>query len=196
MLIDIVAGVIISLGVAHIFELDIVWWWVLLGALFAILPDLDFFIELFQRGTVGGKKLGSHRVLTHIPLLFVVPFVLLYVFASAPIAILFAICILWHFVHDIQGMGYGYRLFYPFSTRFYKFFSDKEGHYRYSLRHLVTSWSKSEVQLLHEKYGNDHWIQDHLRHHATKWQHPVVVLLRYCIIIFLLLFIIRTIIES
>ncbi len=195
MLIDILAGILMSLGVAHIFEIQITLWWLLLGALFALLPDVDFLIEFIQCGTVGGKKLGSHRVLTHVPLLFLIPAVLLYIFMSTPLALLFLLCILWHFAHDIHAMGYGYRLFYPFSTRFYKFFSDTEGNYCYDLSHLVTSWTRTEVEALHKKHGNDTWIHDHLRYHATKWHASVVVLLRYCVIIFLLLFLIRTLIT-
>lgn len=191
MLIDILAGIILSLGVAHIFEMPLNPWWILLGAIFALLPDLDFFVEYFQRGTVGGKKLGAHRVLTHIPLLFVVPAILLYVFVSTPLAILFLVCILWHFAHDSHAMGYGYRLLYPFSNKFYKFFSDKEGNYKYDTKHILTSWTKAEVETLHAKHGNDDWIQDHLRHHATEWQKRVVVLLRYCFIALLIVFAIR-----
>ncbi len=94
MLIDIFAGLLISLGLAHILEIPLTPEWLLLGALFALLPDLDFFIEFFKRGTVGGKKMGSHRVLTHIPLLFVIPAVLMYIFVNAHLAILFVLCIL------------------------------------------------------------------------------------------------------
>ena len=187
MLIDIFVGILLSLGVGHIFEVPITPLWLLCGALFALLPDIDFFIEFFQRGTVGGKKLGSHRVLTHVPLLFVIPAVLLYIFTNTSFAVLFAFCILWHFAHDIHAMGYGYRLFYPFSTRFYKFFSDKEGNYRYDFAHFVTSWTREEVEALHLNHGNDQWIQDHLRHHANKWQSVVIPLLRAALILLALL---------
>lgn len=195
MLIDTVAGIILSLGVAHIFEVPLSPWWLILGVAFALLPDIDFLIELVQRGTVGGKKLGAHRVLTHIPLLFLMPGILLYLFASPPLALLFLSCILWHFVHDIHAMGYGYRLLYPFFDKFYKFFSDKEGHYRYDFSHFVTSWTREEVEALHEKHGNDEWIRDHLRHHANKWQSSIVKLLHYCFILILILFVSRAIIT-
>lgn len=168
MFIDILAGILISLGLSFLLEIPLTPTWILLGAFFALLPDADFFIELAQRRTVGGKKLGAHRVLTHIPLLYIFPSAFLYFFFGLPLAILFTLCILWHFLHDSRGMGYGYRLLYPFSNRFYKFFSDKEGHYRYDLDHLVVSWTKEEVEALHEKYGNDHWIQDHVRYHKEK----------------------------
>jgi hypothetical protein len=195
MIIDLIAGIILSLGVAHVFELPVTPSWIFFGILFALLPDVDFFTEFLQRGTVGGKKLGSHRVLTHIPLLFVPPAVWLYLTIGTPVAVLFIVCILWHFTHDSHAMGYGYRLFYPFSEKFYKFFSDKEGNYRYDFSHFVTSWTKEEVEALHEKYGNDQWIQDHLRHHATKWQPRVILLLRYSFVILLLLFLIRLLLS-
>lgn len=187
MLIDIIAGILISLGVAHFFEVPISPGWLFLGALFALLPDFDFFLEYLKRGTVGGKKLDAHRVVTHVPLLFLIPAVLFLVFVSTPVALLFVLCIIWHFLHDSHAMGYGYRLFYPFSTKFYKFFSDKEGNYRYDFNHLVTSWTREEVDTLHEKYGNENWIKDHVQYHSKRWYMFLLTCLRYGIIIFLLL---------
>lgn len=190
MLIDILVGILLALGVTHIFNIPPTGEWILLGAIFALLPDIDFIFEFIKRGTVGGKKLGAHRVLTHIPLLFVLPAALLYVFFGAPVTALFTLCIIWHFVHDSNAMGYGNRLLWPFSKRFYKFFSDKQGNYQYNWSHILVSWSKSEVEALHAQHGNDAWIQDHLRHHATRWSYSLVLLLQSCILIFLLLLIV------
>lgn len=190
MLIDFFIGALLGLGVAHFFDLPFSPWWLVLGMLFAVLPDIDFWIELVKRKTVGGTKLGDHRVLTHMPLLFVLPGIGLYLWAGAPVATLFALGLTWHFLHDANGMGYGYRLLWPFSQKFYKFFSDKDGNYCYDRRHFCVSWTRAEVEALHKKHGNDHWIQDHLRHHATRWHRPVVTILMACVILYCILFLV------
>ena len=185
------AGFLFSLFTATFFDIPLTWQWVVLGMLFALLPDIDFFVEFLQRGTVGGKTLGAHRVLTHVPLLFVIPGIALWYFFGIPLAILFALSITWHFLHDSHAMGYGYRMFYPFSPKFYKFFSDREGDYHYDFKHFFMGWSQDEVRVLHQKYGNDHWIQDHLRHHANTWYRPVVTLLLVSVILYCILLLIR-----
>jgi hypothetical protein len=188
MLIDLAAGTLLSLLVAYIFDVDITLLWVLFGALGAVLPDIDFFVEYLRRGTVGGKKLGAHRVLTHLPLLFLLPTIILLFWLGPAWAVLFGAGILWHFGHDAHAMGYGYRLFWPFSQKFYKFFSDKEGNYCYNREHVLVSWTKEEVEALHQKYGNDSWIEDHLRYHANNWLRPILSLLLLAGILLILTF--------
>jgi hypothetical protein len=191
MLIDILAGLILAAGSALFFDMPITITWLLLGALFALLPDVDFFIELARRKTVGGKKLGAHRVLTHIPFLFLPIGTVLFFLFGKEVATLFALGALWHFLHDAHAMGYGYRMLWPFSNKFYKFFSDKEGAYHYNFAHLFVSWTREEVEALHQKYGNDNWIQDHLRHHAMRWRRPVMTLLALSVIMYFILLFIR-----
>ncbi|MEK7095045.1 MAG: metal-dependent hydrolase [Patescibacteria group bacterium] len=143
--------------------------WVLAGIIFAMLPDMDFWIEYLRRGKVGGKILGEHRVLTHIPLLFVIPAILLFIYADPAWGTLFILGVYGHFIHDATGMGYGYRIFYPFSPYFYKFLSDRDGNIRYTKEHFMVRWTEAEVQALHLAHGNDHWLQDDINYHRN---HP------------------------
>jgi hypothetical protein len=86
-------------------------------------------------------------------------------------------------------------MLWPFSPKFYKFFSDREGNYRYDQKHLIVSWTLDEVRTLHQEHGNEDWIQDHLRHHASRWHRPVVTLLFISVILYLTLFLISVIIR-
>lgn len=169
MFLDILLGTFWAFLTAYVFSVPPTPAWVLLGILFALLPDVDFWIEYLRRGTVGGKTLGDHRVLTHIPLLFVIPAILIFFYGGAALGTLFVLGVYGHFVHDITGMGYGYRLFYPFSPLFYKCLSNREGAICRDRKHLMVRWTREEVEELHQKYGNDNWLQDDIRYHITHW---------------------------
>jgi hypothetical protein len=186
MFLDILLGTFWAFLTSAVFDVPLTPWWVLLGIVFALLPDLDFWLEYLRRGTVGGKTLGDHRVLTHIPLLFVIPAVILFIYGGAALGTLFILGVYGHFVHDATGMGYGYRLFYPFSPLFYKFFSDQEGNICRDRKHLMVRWTRAEVELLHDKYGNDRWIQDDIHYHLAHWPQLLRQLCLFCIFIFIL----------
>ncbi|MEI9966249.1 MAG: metal-dependent hydrolase [Candidatus Moraniibacteriota bacterium] len=180
---DILLGILWAFLVSTLFHFPLTFSWVLLGILFALLPDIDFFVEYFKRGTVGGKTLGAHRMLTHIPLLFVpLGLILFFLFGSA-VTLLFALGIIGHFLHDSRGMGYGYRFFYPFDKHFYKFFSDSEGHVSYAARDFLRRWSESEVRTLHQRFGNDNWIRDDWKWHKKHLPALLLKLLAFCAIL-------------
>ncbi len=169
MFLDILLGTFWAFITSVVFDVPLTPLWILLGIIFALLPDLDFWIELARRKTVGGKVLGDHRVLTHIPLLFVIPAILIFIYGGAALGTLFVLGVYGHFVHDATGMGYGYRLFYPFSPLFYKFFSDKDGNICRDRNHFCIRWTRAEVEDLHHKHGNDNWLRDDIRYHLS---HP------------------------
>jgi hypothetical protein len=169
MFLDILLGTFWAFLTSSVFEVPLTPLWIILGIAFALLPDLDFWIELARRRTVGGKVLGDHRVLTHIPLLFVIPAILIFIYGGVALGTLFVLGVYGHFVHDATGMGYGYRLFYPFSPLFYKFFSDREGNIYRDSKHLCVRWTRKEVEALHLEHGNDRWLSDDIHYHLT---HP------------------------
>lgn len=72
MLLDIGVGIFLAMGLSSLFGIEITSRLVLAGVLFALLPDADVFVELWQRrGKLGGKIQGFHRTITHYPLLYV-----------------------------------------------------------------------------------------------------------------------------
>ena len=122
MLLDLKLGILWSVGVALFFHHPITPSWILFGILFAVLPDIDFWIELVKRGTVGGKTLGSHRTLLHNPLTYIPPALFIGTLFGTDWMTLFALGVLGHFIHDSMGMGLGVRWLWPFSLHFQKFF--------------------------------------------------------------------------
>jgi hypothetical protein len=169
MFLDILLGLLWATLTSLVFDVPLTPWWLFLGVFFALLPDIDFWVEYVRRGTVGGKTLGDHRVLTHIPFLFVVPAILLFIYGSPALGTLFILGVYGHFFHDATGMGYGYRLLYPFSPLFYKFFSDADGQISYTRKHFVVGLTRTEVEALHQKHGNDQWLRDDINYHLTHW---------------------------
>jgi hypothetical protein len=164
MFLDIKFGLLWGFLVGLFFSQPLMPLWFLAGVLFALLPDIDFWIEYAMRGTVGGTVIGAHRTLLHNP----IPYLLITLFVGALFGpawmTLFALGVFGHFVHDLCGMGYGIRLFWPFSDRWYKCFSGKDGEIHYDFGHLYCSWSPEEMRALVAARGNDHWIQEELRY--------------------------------
>jgi len=61
-----------------------------------------------------------------------------------------------HFAHDSVGIGWGIQWLYPFSKKFYKFFSDETN--ELSTRFMI-SRTPEEQQIAVKKYGRDDWIK-------------------------------------
>lgn len=134
------------------------WATVTIAVVFALLPDADFILHAFRRGA--DEFSHEHRDLFHNPLLFVPIGSAAIAYFNVDLAYLFALCTLAHFLHDSIGMGWGIRWAYPFSDRYYKFFSDKQG--RMSSNVLV-SWTSEEQRQAAVCFGNPHWLKDYLK---------------------------------
>ncbi len=176
MLLDIKLGLCWAFLVGLFFEQTLTPLWIFAGVFFALLPDIDFWIEYIERGTVGGKTIGAHRTLFHNPSLYIPITLFIGTLFGPAWMTLFALGIIGHFVHDLSGMGYGIRLFWPFSDRWYKFFSDKDGGIHYTLDHLLVSWSPKEMQQLVAIQGNDTWFQEDLHY---IYEHRLSILLKF-----------------
>ncbi len=175
MFLDIKLGLLWALLIGLFFEQPLTPLWLLAGVLFALLPDTDFWIEYMQRGTVGGKVIGAHRTLFHNPLPYIPVALFIGTLFGPEWMLLFALGAFSHFVHDLSGMGYGIRLFWPFSERWYKFFSNQEGAIHYDFDHLVMSWSPEEMRDLVAQRGNDNWIREELHY---MYAHRLSILLK------------------
>lgn len=169
MLLDIKLGLLWAILVAILFGQIITPPWLLAGVFFALLPDIDFWLEYIKRGTVGGKTIDLHRTLLHAPLTYIPVTILVGVYGGPAWMWLFGLGIFGHFIHDSMGMGYGIRWLWPFSTRWYKLFSGKDGAIHYDTDHLLTSWSDEEmIALVHER-GNGNWIKEELQYMRQHW---------------------------
>ena len=164
MFLDIKLGLLWAFLAGLFFEQALTPGWILAGVIFALLPDIDVWIEYAERGTVGGKVIGAHRSLLHNPIPYIPAALFVGTFFGPAWMTLFALGVFGHFAHDLSGMGYGIRIFWPFSDRWYKLFSGKDGGIRYDFDHLVVSWSPEEMRTLVAERGNDNWIQEDLRY--------------------------------
>lgn len=162
MFLDLKLGLLWAFLIGLYFEQTLSPVWILSGVVFALLPDIDFWIEYIERGTVGGKTIGAHRTFLHNPLPYIPIAVLIGLLYDLPWMALFSAGVMGHFIHDLSGMGYGIRPFWPFSNRWYKFFSAKDGEIHYDFKHFVVSWSPEEMKTLVANRGNDNWIKEEL----------------------------------
>jgi hypothetical protein len=169
MLLDIKLGLTWALIVAVLFGKTITPEWLIAGVVFALLPDIDFWLEYIKRGTVGGKVIDLHRTLLHAPITYIPIALFVGTYFGPAWMSLLALGVLGHFIHDSMGMSYGIRWLWPFSTRWYKLFSSRDGEIHYDLDYVITSWSAEEMETLVRERGNDNWIQEELSYMRRHW---------------------------
>lgn len=170
MFLDIKLGLLWAFLVAILFEKVITPEWIIFGVVFALLPDIDFWLEYAKHGTVGGKVIDLHRTLLHAPLIYIPIALFIGTWYGPAWMTLFALGILGHHLHDSVGMGYGVRWLWPFTTRWYKFFSSKDGEIYYDFQHFFVSWSDEEMKALVDKRGNDNWLKEDLAYMRHHWK--------------------------
>ncbi len=165
MFLDIGIGILSSIWTSWFFHADLTFALILAGIAFALLPDIDFFIELIKHGSVGGKIIREHRELTHFPIIYIPIAILIFVIYGTMWATLFGLALVAHFLHDSVGIGWGIKWFWPFSRGSYKLFSEKDG--RFSSR-LIISWGPEELIKVVADYGDPNWIRNiYLRFHPV-----------------------------
>ena len=98
---------------SHVFHIQITPVFVLLNIVLSYLPDTDVPVELLQRGRLGGREHGSHRGLTHYPILYLVTTTILYFVLGSSWAVIFFVNIFTHFLLDSFGSGWGLKWFWP-----------------------------------------------------------------------------------
>jgi hypothetical protein len=157
MFLDIGVGILLSIIVSWIFQTEPTVFLILSGALFSLLPDLDFLIELVKHGSVGGKVIREHRELLHYPLSYLPVTLIIFLFFGKIIASLFFFCVFCHFLHDSIGIGWGIKWFWPFSEKSYKFFSNERGVLN---RRIIMSWDKKELEKIVAEHGDPDWIKN------------------------------------
>lgn len=120
MFLDIALGMIAAVGVSMGFGMEPELAFIALGAVFALLPDVDFWVMLARRGLKRDKRFDhEHRILLHKPLIFIgIGAIIIYFATSPPVTLLFVVGALIHFLHDSTGAGWGIRWFHPFSHQY------------------------------------------------------------------------------
>ncbi len=166
---DIGVGILLALTGAKIFHAPLTWPLIVAGIIFALLPDFDVIPEMIVRkGKLGGKEISWHRELFHFPLTYILPAILVFIFAGSFWGYLFTLGVFLHLLHDSVGMGWGIKWLWPFNKNSYKFFSNKENG-------MVTSflihWTPEELPIAVREHGDPDWIK-----HYYFQLNPIVVI--------------------
>ncbi len=111
---DIAMGIVLSLGVAEFFNVEVTWWFIVLGIVFALVPDIDI-VPWFSRTKY------DHRSYSHYPIIYVPITALVWVFVGPIYAVLFGLATLAHVIHDTMGIGWGISWAWPFTKRRFLF---------------------------------------------------------------------------
>lgn len=153
---------------------EILWWHYLVGVALAMCPDLDALPELFTRGKLAASASyqHDHRELLHIPAMFLVIGVVLWL-GFGYWGLLFLVATMLHFINDLYGTGWGVPLLRPLTRDRFKLFTDQQNelsfHYRAWLRRIQADQLSVEIT----EYGNENWIDDYY------WNFSVIALIEY-----------------
>ena len=168
-------GIFAVVLASYITNTEIVWWYFIIGILFAMCPDLDAFPELIKRGKIAASAEypSDHREGLHYPIVFILIggiFIYLYPFLGW----MFLFAIMLHYINDLYGTGWGIPLLWPLTNRRYKLLgrrvnrmksiliqdgdwdnlSDPERRLRF-----MVSWKKDELTPYIQKWGVENWIK-------------------------------------
>ncbi|MDB4940265.1 MAG: hypothetical protein JWO40_690 [Candidatus Doudnabacteria bacterium] len=156
---DIGIGILLSLGLANLFDTHLTASWIILGVVFSLIPDLDYLFHLQKGGST--KNAHEHRDYWHYPVVFI-PFgmLLIALLANWHYAVLFLFATLLHFIHDSIGIGWGVQWLYPFNSNHYSFFYHYEPSDRRLARKNLYIWNHDEINTLSKKHGDDEWVKN------------------------------------
>lgn len=126
---------------------------VLAGIVFSILPDIDyFFLPLFK------GRVTNHREIIHLP----IPYLILggmavYFVLGSSYTVIFVFASFYHFIHDTIALGWGIKWFYPFSDYSYLFFYLWD--YETKEKSFFKKLNKEGLRRTEKLYGNPNWIK-------------------------------------
>ncbi|MFW5853399.1 MAG: metal-dependent hydrolase [Patescibacteria group bacterium] len=154
-------GIILSILITHIFDIDYSILYLFFGILFSILPDLDAIDEFFKYKSVAASKdrPKDHRDGWHYPVIWVFVGVVITILDSFW-GVFFLSSIIVHFLNDSWGTGWGIQWLWPISNKSYKFLSHKNKDAGVSVENIIVSWTPEEKKDVMSKLGNPNWVKD------------------------------------
>jgi len=149
MFIHLLTGSLVFLIFGKAFDLEINKTFLVAGAFWGIVPDpisyvLSWAVK-FDKWAHAHRDNFSHSVFMPI---IVLAFTIL---LDSKMVITISIAMLTHPLLDLFGIGWGVKLFYPFSRKTYKMF--------YKGR-ILTVWNQEEVDAEAEKFGDNNWVRN------------------------------------
>jgi hypothetical protein len=154
-------GILLTIFVATIFDIEATLQLFLFGLIFSVIPDLDGIKEFIRFKNIGGSKgrAKDHRDGLHFPLMWLLAS-FLFVYLNPVLGTLFFLCVFAHFLNDSWGGGWGVQWLWPFSKKSYKFFSGKDEDAKIDADDVVISWTPEEKTKAIEVLGNPNWLED------------------------------------
>ena len=149
MFIHLLAGSLTFLLLGRVLNIEINGAFLLLGGFLGLAPDLTSYI--LSRGIKFNKWTHIHRDNLSHSVFFPVLVLIAVSFFDLKLAIVASVAVLTHPLFDLFGIGWGVKLFYPFSNKTYKMF--------YQGRFL-TVWEQKEVENEAERSGDDNWVKN------------------------------------
>lgn len=135
MFFDIGVGIFISLFASSLFETPLTPTLLALGVASALLPDIDML--WFGINRLRGSRAQDHRSFTHYPLLYIPVALLLYFLFGGLVALVVALGVLTHLIHDTIGLGWGIAWLAPFSYHKYRLWPVASGDGRWIRTHYL-----------------------------------------------------------
>ena len=159
MFLDIGAGILLAILTGKLFNLPLTTLFVVIGVVFALLPDIDFIFLPIKKWF--SKDSHRHRSFLHYPLLYIPVGIVIFLFFDKTLAVLFGLCSLMHFIHDSIGIGWGVQWFYPFFKNSYSFFNIYQPPNKEKIpKAFLHVWKSEEMDLIVEKYGDENWLKN------------------------------------
>ena len=171
MFLDIGLGILSAIFISESFDVSISPWLILTGIFFALLPDIDFLIHIFQKKSPHHNAY-EHRSLLHLPLLYIpLGAIVLWLLFGSVWAGLFSLASFLHFIHDSFGIGRGVHWLFPFSQNSFAFFYMHSRKVKQGLWQWIFVFNKETTAQFDKEHGDDDWIKNIYR----SW-HPFALL--------------------
>ena len=149
MFIHLLAGSLAFLFLGQAFGIEPTKLFLITGAIAGIMPDILSYI--FSWKVKFNKQAHQHRDnFSHSIFLPILTMLITSLFGLR-IGIMIGTAILTHPMLDLFGIGWGVKLFYPFSNKTYKLFYKGK---------ILNIWNEKETDELAEKFGDVHWIRN------------------------------------
>lgn len=169
MFLDVGIGILVSIFISFMFDVDFTSWLVVFSILFALLPDFDFLY--FYPKKEDTKYDHKHRDYIHYPLIYLpVGTFLIWLLFGAGWGLVFFLSSFLHFVHDSIGIGWGVKWLFPFSKNNYAFFYLYSKKIKKGLRKTVFIFTPQELSSVVREHGDADWVKNIY----FKW-HPIAI---------------------
>lgn len=137
--------------------------------LFAFILDFDNIVPIV-RGQLSASKDSpkDHRDGWHYPLVWVAAFAIAFVVFGVNVwTVAAAAAVLFHFVNDSFGTGWGIQVLWPFTRTSYKLFSGKFKDAHVTTQSSLVAYTPEEKHVAIQNHGNPNWIDDIYVHPKT-----------------------------